>query len=42
MLLRRWKKKVRGRHKIALMIAEDEAREQAEAEAEEKADAARG
>ncbi|HJP74065.1 MAG TPA: SURF1 family cytochrome oxidase biogenesis protein [Pseudonocardiaceae bacterium] len=28
------KKKVRGRHKIALMIAEDEAREQAEADAE--------
>ena len=44
------KKKVRGRHKIAAMIAADEAREQAEAqadaeaaaEAREKADATRG
>ncbi|HEX4225076.1 MAG TPA: SURF1 family cytochrome oxidase biogenesis protein [Pseudonocardiaceae bacterium] len=38
------KKKVRGRHKIALMIAEDEAREQAQAEsdARETADAGRG
>ncbi len=36
------KKKVRGRHKIARMIAEDEAREQAEADAEarERKDAA--
>jgi hypothetical protein len=33
-------KKIRGRHKIAMMIAEDEAREQAEAE--EKADVPRG
>ena len=38
------KKKVRGRHKIALMIAEDEAREaeQAETEDREKAEATRG
>jgi cytochrome oxidase assembly protein ShyY1 len=37
------KKKIRGRHKIALMIAQDEAREAAaETEAREKADATRG
>ena len=36
------KKKVRGRHKIALMIAEDEERERAEADEQQKADAASG
>jgi cytochrome oxidase assembly protein ShyY1 len=36
------RKKVRGRHKIALMIAEDEAREQAEADSSQKADATHG
>jgi hypothetical protein len=36
------KKKIRGRHKIALMIAEDEAREEADESKQETAEATRG